>query len=78
MKSRFSIRIASSALLVGLTMASGAFAASTWQFTGINSSTRSGDVGDPAISTIAGYRITNPNGGNTGGFSGNWSSQTLA
>jgi len=80
MKSRFSFRIAASALLVGLTMASGAFAASTWQFTGTSTYTQTliSGAADPAITTIAGYKITNPNGGNTGGFSGNWSSQTLA
>jgi len=78
MKSRFSFRIAASALLVGLTMASGAFAASTWQFTGTNTYTQtliSGSA-DPAITTIAGYRVTN--GGSNAGFTTGWSSQNLA
>ena len=78
MKSRFSFRIAASALLVGLTMASGAFAASTWQFTGTSTYTQTliSGAADPAITTIAGYRVTN--GGSNAGFTTGWSSQNLA
>ncbi|MCY7307415.1 MAG: PEP-CTERM sorting domain-containing protein, partial [Rhodoferax sp.] len=52
--------------------------ASTWQFTGTSTYTQTliSGAADPAISTIAGYRITN--GASDAGFSGGWSSQALA
>ena len=78
MKSRSTLLAAGSALFLGLTFASGSDAASTWQFTSTSTYTQTlvSGLADPAISTIAGYRVTN--GAGNAGFSGGWSSQALA